>query len=134
MANKDWKLIAASLGLIIPMSLAAGEVPTKTNLNLGENTSSVITNQVRDRIMSFQQTSPQASNEMFPVHTNTHSDAGGSHVNSHSDTPHANSHTDRTNPNTCPVTHTNIHNDRGGNNSHTDYGGSHTNKHTDRDC
>ena len=135
MANKDWKLIAASLGLIIPMSLMAGETPTKVNLHEGEEISSIFSNQVRDRIMSFQQTAPQESDEMFPVHTNTHTDVGGNHTNSHSDVAHSNRHTDNGNKYTCPPTHNNYHADKDGYSNHTDLGRKdHTNRHTDTNC
>lgn len=133
MANKDWKLIAASLGLIIPMSLMAGETPAKVNIHEGEQVSSILSNQVRDRIMGFQQTAPQESDQMFPDHTNSHTDVGGKHTNFHSNRPHTNSHVDQSNPNTCPPTHTNYHTNYQ-DDSHTDYSTSHTNYHTNETC
>lgn len=128
--KKEFKVIAAGLGIILPASLAnLGEVQACNVNDLSCIT--VLQNEVSKRIANFQVNcfTENNDNSMF-AHTNSHTDTGG-HTDHHSNRNHSNNHSNRNYTNQCP-SHSDSHSNVEGYDNHTDYGKSHTDTHTDR--
>lgn len=134
--KNEFKFIAASLGLILPVSIShLGDAQASSVVDLSKST--ILKNDVSKRILNFQvkDITGNVDNTMF-AHTNHHTDVGGDHTNYHSNVNHSNNHTNTEQKNQCP-SHVNIHSDRAGQSSHTDRGRiSHTDLHTNKadDC
>lgn len=128
---KKFLTIAASLGIAVPISLAAANSP-KTTSSVDERMEQSNDNEIVQRINLFY-SSDAVVDVTSMAHTNSHTDVGGNHTNYHSNLAHTNHHTNATPKNACG--HTDVHTDRDGNDSHTNYGrSSHTDHHTNKEC
>ena len=128
--KKEFKIIAAGLGIILPASLAnLGEVQACNVNDLSHNT--ILQNEVSKRIANFQVNcfTENNDNTMF-AHANSHTDTGG-HTDYHSNRNHSNQHANMNYANQCP-SHSNSHTNVEGYDNHTDYGKQHTDRHVNR--
>lgn len=131
--KREFKIIAAGLGIILPASLSGlGEAQASNVVDLSQST--ILKNDVSKRIFDFQvkDFTGEEDNTMF-AHTNSHTDVGGNHNDSHSNTDHSNYHTNKNQINQCP-SHVDTHSNRDGRDSHTDTGRrDHNDFHANRD-
>ena len=119
--KREFKIIAAGLGIILPASLSGlGEAQAGNAVDLSQST--IFKNDVSKRIFDFQvmDFTGEEDNTMF-AHTNSHTDVGGNHTDYHSNVSHSNNHTNKNFKDQCP-SHVDTHSDRDGKNSHTNYG------------
>ena len=129
--KREFKIIAAGLGIILPASLSGlGEAQASNLVDLSQST--ILKNDVSKRIFDFQvkDFAGEEDNTIF-AHTNYHTDSAP-HTNSHSNKNHVNKHTNRDQPNMCP-SHSDIHTNSEGYDDHTDRASTHANKHTNRE-
>ena len=128
--KREFKIIAAGLGIILPASLSGlGEAQASNVVDLSQST--ILKNDVSKRIFDFQvkDFTGEEDNTMF-AHTNYHTDSAP-HTNSHSNKSHVNHHTDKAQPNQCP-SHVDTHTNNEGFDNHTDRGSTHADNHTNR--
>lgn len=128
--KREFKIIAAGLGIILPASLSGlGEAQAGNVVDLSQST--IFKNDVSKRIFDFQvkDFTGEEDNTLF-AHTNTHTDTGG-HTDQHSNRNHSNYHTDKDQPNQCP-SHADSHSNVDAYNNHTDQGKQHTDAHANR--
>ena len=130
--KREFKIIAAGLGIILPASLAclneANAAPCKL-----EGNKTILTNEVSKRMINFMPTNIDESfdNTML-AHTDHHVDQPADHTDLHSDREHSDRHTNRQQENMCP-SHSNSHANTDAYSSHTNYGRkSHSNRHSNR--
>lgn len=130
--KREFKIIAAGLGIILPASLAglneANAAPCKL-----EGNKTILTNEVSKRMINFMPTNIDESfdNTML-AHTDHHADQQPDHTDQHSDRGHSDRHSNIRQDNMCP-SHSDSHANTNAYSSHTNYGRtSHSNRHTDR--
>lgn len=141
MAKKrnDFKEIAKSLGIAIPVSLLFAGNANATPVNTIVNESMQIVeksmrlqgeNEVISRIVWVLDANKKSLD--LAAHTDTHSNVSGSHTDNHSNRAHADTHTNRNNgANVCP-SHTDKHSNVSGTDSHTNSRTPHADRHTNR--
>lgn len=134
----SFKKIAASLGLVIPTCLLsftsanAAESSTHMGENLSIQKSLDYSNDVVARLMT-QSIAYTTGNDLNAPHTDTHTDMGGNHADSHANYSHTDSHSDYTRGTGDQCVHTNRHTNSAGTNRHTNSGNpNHTDHHTNK--
>lgn len=130
--KREFKIIAAGLGIILPASLSglseANAAPCKL-----EGNKTILTNEVSKRMINFMPTNIDESfdNTML-AHTDYHADQQPNHTNHHTDRKHSDRHSDKQQPNMCP-SHSDSHANSDAYSSHTDYGRTlHSDNHTNK--
>lgn len=128
--KREFKIIAAGLGIILPASLSglseANAAPCKLDGN-----KIVFTNEVSKRMINFMPTNIDESfdNTML-AHTDYHADQQPDHTDQHSNREHSDRHTNRQQKDMCP-SHSDSHANTNAYSSHTNYGRTvHSNNHT----
>lgn len=130
--KREFKIIAAGLGIILPASLSGlGEAQASNVVDLSQ--SAILKNDVSKRILNFQVKDFMGEQDnTLLAHTNSHTDVGGNHSDSHSNIAHSNYHTNKEQKDMCPA-HVDTHSDRDGRNSHTNEGRTtHSDHHTNK--
>lgn len=130
--KREFKIIAAGLGIILPASLSglseANAAPCKLDGN-----KTIFTNEVSKRMINFMPTNVDENfdNTML-AHTDVHTDQGSDHTDQHTDRVHSDRHSDKPQPNMCPA-HADHHANIDAYSSHTNYGRkNYTNRHINR--
>lgn len=128
--KREFKIIAAGLGIILPASLAglneANAAPCKL-----EGNKTILTNEVSKRMIDFMPTNlnENIENTMF-AHTNNHTDQGNNHTDQHTNKSHSDRHTNKYYENMCP-SHVDSHANIDAQSWHSNYGQKyHNNRHT----
>lgn len=151
--NEEFKKIAKSLGVVLPSCLftigSANAATTMPTRNSDVPSVCVKMNKGNDVISHMMANAVNYSSDRYsPDHTDTHTDVGGNHTDSHSNYDHQDRHSNRDAQNSTRrirnedgsysnvpycAPHSNSHTNRDGYNRHTNSGNrSHSDRHTNR--